>query len=330
MTIINGLEIDYITYKQNVIKNAILNNDPIENKLHVIIVVSNPCQYARRYILAKEFIIRFQLEESNVLLYIVEVAYGKDPFILTNKNVPRHLQIRTDAAPIWLKESMINCGVRHLLPPDWKAMAWIDADIEFESASWATDTLKILNGSKDIVQLFSHAVDMNREELTMTTFNSFGYQYSKGNKYSGIAPNYWHPGFAWACTRNAYEKMGGLYEYAILGSGDNIMALSLISNGLKAVNPLSTSNYKQSIQEYQDRIKNLRLGYVPGVIRHHFHGSKVNRKYMERWKILLDHMYDPVHFIKRDEYGLIEPSHHCSQELLNDIMNYFRERKEDE
>ena len=33
------------------------------------------------------------------------------------------------------------------------------------------------------------------------------------NKSKGI--NYWHPGYAWACTRKAYEKMGGLYELSV-------------------------------------------------------------------------------------------------------------------
>ena len=38
MTVINNIEIDTIEYKPNHIKEAILNNDPIEAKLHVIIV----------------------------------------------------------------------------------------------------------------------------------------------------------------------------------------------------------------------------------------------------------------------------------------------------
>jgi hypothetical protein len=74
MTIINNIEIDDIQYRRNCIKEAILNNDPIEDKLHVVIAISNPCLYARRYILLKEFVQRMQLEESNVLLYIVELA----------------------------------------------------------------------------------------------------------------------------------------------------------------------------------------------------------------------------------------------------------------
>ena len=63
MTIINGIEIDNIDYKLNNIKTAILNNNSIENKLNVIIVISNPCQFARRYILCKEFIKRIEEEE---------------------------------------------------------------------------------------------------------------------------------------------------------------------------------------------------------------------------------------------------------------------------
>jgi hypothetical protein len=56
MTVINGIEIDDIDYKINEIKYAIKNNDPIEEKLHVILVISNPCLFARRYILLKEFV----------------------------------------------------------------------------------------------------------------------------------------------------------------------------------------------------------------------------------------------------------------------------------
>ena len=51
MTIINNIEIDNIDYTINSTKTAIANNNPIEEKLNVIIVISNPCLYAKRYIL---------------------------------------------------------------------------------------------------------------------------------------------------------------------------------------------------------------------------------------------------------------------------------------
>jgi hypothetical protein len=277
----------------------------------------------------KEFINRFELEESNLSLYIVELAYGDQKFIITDSKNKRHLQLRTEC-PLWHKENMINIAVKKLLPTKYKAFAWIDADIEFENSTWATDTLKILNGSRDIVQLFSHAVDMDKNECSMSVFNSAGYQFTKGLPFSSTSPNLWHPGFAWAMTRKAYEKIGGLYEKGILGSGDNIMMLSILGKGIKSINAESSEEYVNSILEYEKKIKTLRFGYVPGVIRHHFHGLKINRKYHERWAILLKHKYNPELHITNDTFGVIIPTHQFPEGLKEDIMNYFKERNEDE
>jgi hypothetical protein len=331
MTIINGIEIDNIKYVNNPIKETILNNTPIENNLHVIMVISNPCQFAKRYILAKEFKYRME-KEPNVILYIVELAFKNQTYHITEQNNKRHLQLYTDTEPIWHKENMINIGVNRLLPLDWKAFAWIDADIEFDNANWAIDALKILNGSKDIIQLFGQCLDMDNDESIMSVWTSFGFQYSKGKKYSinNKGNNLWHPGYAWAITKSAYIRIGGLFEHSILGSGDHNMALSLLGHGIKSVNHNVTNTYKDIILEFQDRIKNLRLGYIPGVIRHYFHGSKINRKYSERWQILVKHQYDPLRHITKDSNGLLIPSKECPPELLIDIMNYFQERNEDE
>jgi hypothetical protein len=329
MTVINGIEIDDINYKINDIKYAIANNDPIEDKLNVIIVISNPCLYATRYILCREFIKRFEEEEENVNLFVVELIYPNQKFIITNSTNKNHLQIKTDV-PLWHKENMINLGVKKLLPKNWKAFAWIDSDLEFENNTWAMDTLKILNGTKDIVQLFSHAVDMNYDESNLNIFNSFGYSFSKKKKYTTSKNNYWHPGFAWAITRKAYEKIDGLYDKGILGSGDNIMALSLINKVENTLNLDYNKDYKNSILEFQQKIKKLRLGYTPGVIRHYFHGTKENRKYHERWQILIKYNYSPNIHIKYNKEGIIVPTKEFPEEFKEDIMNYFKERKEDD
>jgi hypothetical protein len=329
MTVINGIEIDNIDYKVNDIKYAIINNDPIESKLNVIIVISNPCLYARRYILLREFVKRIEEEETNVNLFIVELAYGKQSFIITSKTNPCHLQLRTDT-PIWHKENMINLGVQKLLPKNYKAFAWVDADIEFENTTWAMDTLKILNGCKDVVQIFSHAVDMDKDKSNLNLFNGFGYSFTKQKLYRNKNSDYWHPGFAWAITRKAYEKIGGLYDKGVLGSGDNIMALSFI-NKVSNVNNKSYSNdYNQSMLDYQMNASRLRLGYVPGVIRHHFHGSKINRKYTERWKLLMQYNYSPITDVTYDKDGVLIPTTNFSDDFKSDILTYFKERKEDD
>lgn len=308
----------------NETKLAIRNNVPLDSVLHVVAVVSNPCRYKRRIQLAREFVHRMKHEGSCVKLHIVELVYGNDPFQLEDVS---SLGIRTSAHPIWIKESLINFVIRNLLPNEWKAVAWIDADIEFESDTWAIDTLKILNGSKDIVQLFSHAVDMDHTEDTMKIFSGFGYQYTKKRQYTDASA--WHPGFAWACTRMCFEKMGGLYDLSILGAGDHNMALSLVGLSHKSVNKNVSNGYKNSVTDFGTRCMGLRLGYVPGVIRHYFHGSKVKRGYGTRWNILVRHKYDPNTDTFRDHRGIVCICTSLTG-LARDIHQYFASRDEDE
>ena len=329
MTIINNIEIDNIEYSVNSTKMAIANNDPLEEKLNVIIVISNPCLYAKRYILLKEFVKRIEEEEEHVNLFVVELVYVDQKFIITNKNNKNHLQLKTDV-PLWHKENMINLGVKYLLPKEYKAFAWIDADIEFDNCSWALDTLKILNGYKDIVQLFSHCVDMDEKKNNLNIFNSFGYCFEKQKEYTTKGTDYWHPGYAWAITRKAYEKINGLYDKGILGSGDSIIAMSLINKCNSIINPNYHIDYNNSMLEYQKKASKLRLGYTPGVIRHYYHGSKANRKYTERWKILMSYKFSPYSHITYDSSGIIIPTNYFSQEFKDEIYNYFKERKEDE
>jgi len=327
MTVINGIEIDIGVIKPDEIRLALRNNEPLADKLHVITVLSNPCQFARRYILAREFIARMEHEE-NIILYIVELAYGNDAYQVTDSKNKRHLQLRANT-PLWHKENMINIGVRKLLPANWKAFAWIDADIEFENTRWATDALTVLNGCRDVIQLFSHAIDMDKNKNAMSIFPSFGFQLSKHSRYGGTGINTWHPGFAWACTRKAYTRMGGLYEKGILGAGDHNMALSFVGKGEQSLNEAATEDYKESIREFERNAAGLRIGYIPGVIRHHFHGSKKNRKYSSRWKILVENAYEPSKHVTTKD-GLLVPTKECPLQILADIVTYFSERNEDE
>jgi hypothetical protein len=345
MTIINFIEIDNIEYTSNNIKNSIKNNKPIEDKLNVVICCSNPCQYASRYILAREFIKRI-LEEDNqyINLYIVELAYklpNSEPhkFYITDKNNKNHLQITSDTAPLWHKENLLNIAIEKLLPSEWKAVAWIDADIEFDNPNWALDTLKLLNNNSnddkegyDIVQLFSHALDLDANKNTMSVFSGFGYQYINKKTYShtGNPNNQWHPGYAWAINRHTYDKLGGLFEYGILGAGDHHMTLAWIQKAQYSIHKDVSEGYKNKIIEYEKKCNNIKLGYTPGIIRHYYHGSKVKRFYNERWQYLINNKFDPFIHIEKNDYGLLVPTDLCPQKLLNDIMFYFKSRDEDE
>ena len=332
MKLVNGIDIDVLNtanINHDEIRSAILHNSPIEEKLHVVMVLSNPKQYARRYILAREFIQRME-QDPHVLLYIVELAYGNQEFHITSSENPRHLQIR-GFIPLWHKENMITIGIKKLLPDSWKAVAWVDADVEFENSSWALDTLKVLNGCKDIVQVFSHCVDMGLYKNAVSITSSFGFQYFKKRaQFMKDNNNFWNTGYGWACTRTAYEGFGGLYENAIVGGGDVILPYSVIKELESHISPDLPEGYRKSLLAYQEKIPPLTLGYVPGVLLHHFHGLRENRKYSERVDILKKANYSPDTHVTHYSDGILVPTIMCPLSLLQDIMTYFAERNEDD
>jgi hypothetical protein len=169
---------------------------------------------------------------------------------------------------------------------------------------------------------------MNKDDSTMGIYASFGYQYCKQTcKYRSSGKDLWHPGYAWAMNRKTYDKVG-IFDVSILGSGDHNMALSFLGHGMSSLNEETSEGYKQSIATYQSRARKLRLGYVPGVIRHYYHGSKKNRQYAERWKILIKYGYEPSMIEYKD--GIIVPGPLFPQEFSDEIMQYFLERNEDE
>jgi hypothetical protein len=321
-------------YTPGEIKEILSKSEPLDQVLHVICVISNPCGYKTRYTLAKEFICRME-QEPNVVLYICELVYQglNTQFYLTDPSNQRHLQLEA-VYPLWHKENMINITVRKLLPSGWKAFGWIDADIEFCSPTWALDTLKLLNGTFNAIQLFSHAEDLDPSGNPMTIFQGFGYMCGSGKNLGLKGINYPHPGYGWAYTRELYDAFGSIYDLSILGAGDTNMVFCLLDSPVKSIHPDGSDGYKKSISEYWAGSKtnpstHKLVGWVPGVIKHYYHGSKADRRYVERWGTLIANRFDPYTHIAYNTRGLIVPTIDCPTKLLDDILKYFKERNED-
>lgn len=242
-------------------------------------------------------------------------------------SVCHHYRIK-NKSNIWLKENLINMAVRNL-PENWKYVAWIDADISFLNSEWVQETLEELK-THDIVQLFHTAINMGPNGEALKIDKSFAYMYKdSGTPYvSTDRYGFWHPGYAWACTRRAWKKMGGLLEWAILGSGDRHLALALTGKVLQSCPGNIHKNYKAMLEEFQARCRGLELSWVKGTIVHHWHGKLENRKYKERWDILTANKYDPFTDIEISDRGLIKLSK-AGERLKKPIDEYFIERRED-
>lgn len=304
-----------------------------DKTLHVIGVCSNPAIYHSRYRLFREWVKHIE-SQLNVKLYLVEAAFGDRVHEVTEAGNPRHLQLRTKSE-IWIKENMINLGVRHLLPRDWKYLAWIDADITFRNPTWALDTLHQLQ-HYPVLQPWQSAVNLGPTGNVTKAFDSVGYKIHKGidprrgKTYTGDPYIFGHCGYAWACIREFFENVMGLIDFAILGSADHHMALGMRGLYSHSVHSAMKGPFMDMCHAWQTRAMQKThgiVGYVDGTIEHSFHGPMERRNYQGRWDILIKHGFNPSTDLRRDAQGMIQLV--GKPGLEHDIRMYNRSRFED-
>jgi hypothetical protein len=308
-------------------------------QLYVIAVVSNPIRFKSRYKLYHQF--AHEMKQAGVKLVTVEAAFGEREWHCVEPGNPFHHQLRS-SDEIWLKESMINYAIKRL-PSDWKYVAWIDADVTFLNPTWATEALHQLQHFQ-IVQLFQHAIDMGPSGEVLkdsqgksAVHHGFGFQH-RSRAQRGKGYTFWHPGFAWAARREAIESLPyhRLMDCpAILGAGDHHMALAMVGRARESLPHGIHPHYVEMVIQFEDHCRRYikqDIGFVPGTIIHHFHGSKESRQYVKRWDILTKHQFDPYTDVSRDPFGLlalVEPWCDRQVRLRDDLRTYFRQRNED-
>ncbi len=295
--------------------------------LYVIAVVSNPARFERRYQLFNEFCVRMR-KEPQVVLVTVELQQGSRPYI-----TDATIRLRTEYE-VWYKENLINIAVQHL-PENWEYMAWIDSDISFQNINWARETIEQLQTYK-VIQLFTHCIDLGMKGETLHVHTGIMYAYINGeihsnHKFHGQYSKYFHVGYAFGIRRDAYNSIGQLPEFPILGSADNHLALALLGLVDGSLNRNLHPNYIllcRILQERCERHIKRDVGYIHGTILHNFHGNKADRKYQSRWNILVENQFDPLVDIYKDCNNLWVLNDN-KPKLRDEIRRYFRERNED-
>ncbi|CAF4134973.1 unnamed protein product, partial [Rotaria magnacalcarata] len=260
----------------------------------VITVVFNPIRYRSRYQLYRKF--SKHMSRSGIHLLTVECIFEsaekfglpKQRFEVTRSNEPSHLQIKVPSI-IWLKENLINIAVKHL-PSSMEYVAWVDADIEFERFDWPQSTIDQLQ-CYPIVQLFQLSFFLGPSGKKQILHRDYSFAYAIRN---GIPTNscrssqsYFHPGYAWAMRRETFNKIGGLLDFSILGSGDLHFAYALINRIDETIPAGIHSDYRRLANIWGERVARVAgngscVGYISNSIYHHWHGSRRDRRYDER------------------------------------------------
>ncbi len=308
--------------------------------LYVVTCVSNPKRNKSRYELYKRF--EKHVLDAGAKLYTIEAAFGERPHAVTEAGNPCHIQLRTEDE-IWNKENLLNILISRL-PSDFRYCATIDADVRFARPDWAAETVHLLQ-HYHVLQLFDTAQDLTPDFSPHQTLRGFVYCMMQGMKLgeqgthaikngyyakNGGLGYFFHPGFCWAYTRESLNHFGGLLDTAILGAGDQHMAHGLYGLAERTIPDGVSDGYRNSVLRWQERAKYIHqdVGYMPGLILHDWHGKKRDRRYHDRWKIIVENKADPDHDLTRDWQGLwqIRPER---IKLRDDIRAYFAGRNED-
>lgn len=316
------------------IRNPELETD---STLHVIGVIQNPVRYHSRYRLFRQWAKEMH-QTKNVKLHVVEAVYGdRHPECRPHFNEYNYHQVRIHSE-IWLKENLINIGVKNLLPKNWKYLAWVDCDVHFRDPHWALGTIHQLQ-HYNIVQPWQSANDLDFHGNIMNTWTSFGSLIARGKPIyhdktkQGQGYEYGHTGYAVACTRYFFENVQKLADFNIVGAGDHLMLWSCVNKADSTMPKQISRGYREACEDWERKAFHATaglVGFTPGRLEHHWHGSKVRRQYWNRWRILLENHFDPKHDLAYDSQGVLVLCGKNKYAIEHAVMAYNRQRCEDD
>ena len=297
----------------------------------MIVVCFNPGGFASRWANTRALQARLGATEG-VEVFTAELAYGEQAFRVTAAGDARHLQLRLrgdDAEPpLWHKLNLVNLAVARLLPPTWRAFAYVDAEVSFGNPRWAVEALHALTrGGVDVLQPFS----------TVFTLGSSMASLAAVALLPSLAHLRPHAGYAWALSRLAYTRMGGLFDLTISGGDDSVIGLACADNPVGRAYFNGTwgefgsrsfsRDWYAAIAAFARRARGLRLGVVAGELSHTEHGRLRDKQYFD--KIVLMEHFEPSLHVTRNADGLLVPTPAMPRNILDGIRGVLMGRAED-
>jgi hypothetical protein len=297
----------------------------------------NPARFARKHANFKIFRARL-----NVPLVAVELAYGAD-FELDESDADILVRLHGGAV-LWQKERLLNLALQKL-PTGCGKVAWLDADIFFDTPDWNTSASALLDRFS-LIQAFRQ-VHYLRQGRTQPQVNSENVEFTRPSSTFSIASGVraaaclGHslntregtsaPGFAWAARRELLERHG-LFDTCVIGGGDRALACAanrcfgeLIERHY--MNDRQRDRYLAWAHPFYESVRG-EVGYLDHDIFHLWHGSESDRATRARHEGFRHFDFDPFKDIATDANGPW-----CwstgKRDMHEYVRRYFESRKED-
>lgn len=187
----------------------------------------------------------------------------------------------TSQDTIFFKENLWNIAARRLTNSD--KLLFVDSDVFFSPGGLREAISKKLDEC-DVCQPFEIATWLGRDgELTTTRLSAC--EALEGNVFPRAGT--YHPGFAWAMRRSAFDSLGGWYDRQPCGGGDSAFAAAFCppESTPAWVSQQLTTMSAPSFVEYRSNARSLGLKFstLRGFrVCHRWHGDTSNRKYESR------------------------------------------------
>ena len=276
----------------------------------ICLVLFNPAQTKR--IVMNYFYVRNLLEQQGLPVFTLELVYeGRVP------EIPDAFHVHTNSF-LFHKENLCSL-LEKKIPTRYKKLAFLDADVYFQDKTWYKKVSELLN-KYDIVHPFerAHWLDLTYKK-TMLTRKSVVLNTSPKWDFA------FHPGFAWCFNRKWFQHHG-FFEYAVSGSGDTLSSAAWLQ---KTFPEKFQSLPKPLIPKYiAYKLKaKAKVTYCKDIDLYHlYHGSRENRQYAERHK-MLQIQGDIDDYIRKNKEGVFEWN---DKEKWNPVyLHYFKKRDDD-
>ena len=273
---------------------------------------------------------KFIESHKNATIHLVELAFDEDEFEFPDAWM--HIRGTRERNLMWQKEQLLNIAIDKLAN-SYDAIAWVDSDILFTNDDWQQQIIDCLR-SKKICQAYRHAYWQGPTGSYDLKQVSCGYNYST-NRVAIVNYEHSHPGYAWA-ARSEWLKRVKLYPYNIVGGADSVMVPAFAGCRSFENKRVLNKSWSDSVEKWYDKCApevDTSFGYINQDIVHRYHGSRKNRRYLQRWHDLASWHYNPHTDVQLGDNGLLEWSVYTKMHkkgMIQMVSDYFKKRQEDD
>jgi hypothetical protein len=243
---------------------------------------------------------------------------------------------------LWQKERLLNLALQSL-PAGCDTVAWLDGDVVLTRADWPSAASRLLE-EHPLVQLYHERYNLPPDTLPEQANgrHAAGHAVAHQLRHHLVSPEAMGVpgsthrlgialGLAWAARRRLLETHG-FYDVGVLGGGDRALACAAFAqfDGLRdtwSLNPRWSEHFLAWARPFHADVRG-EVGCVGGSCFHLWHGTRENRRYVERYRGFRAFDFDPGRDLAIDASGCWRWNSD-KPEMHRYVRDYFHSRRED-